>query len=166
MHLHELAAQLGQQLAAAGQRVTVAESCTGGGVAAALTAIPGSSAWFDLSVVTYSNEAKQRLLGVPQATLQAHGAVSLPVAAAMAEGVRALAGADWAMAVTGIAGPGGGSAEKPVGTVCFAVAHAAGTQTRCCHFDGDRDAVRAQAVVWVLGFLQSCLSGQGAVQSQ
>ncbi|MGL6045877.1 MAG: CinA family protein, partial [Vogesella sp.] len=135
---------------------------TGGGVAAALTAIPGSSAWFDLSVVTYSNEAKQRLLGVPQATLQAHGAVSLPVAAAMAEGARSLAGADWAMAVTGIAGPGGGTAEKPVGTVCFAVAHAAGTAVRSCHFDGDRDAVRAQAVVWVLGFLQSCLSGQGA----
>jgi PncC family amidohydrolase len=162
MNLHELAVQLGQQLAAAGQRVTVAESCTGGGVAAALTAVPGSSAWFDLSVVTYSNEAKQRLLGVPQATLQAHGAVSLPVAAAMAEGARELAGADWAMSVTGIAGPGGGSAEKPVGTVCFAVAHATGTEARSCHFAGDRDQVRAQAVVWVLGFLQSCLSGQTA----
>ena len=82
MTKHELAAALGRSLAAAGQRVTVAESCTGGGVASALTAIPGSSAWFDLSVVTYSNEAKQRLLGVPEAVLQAHGAVSLPVAAA------------------------------------------------------------------------------------
>lgn len=164
MHLHELATQLGQQLAAAGQRVTVAESCTGGGVAAALTAVPGSSAWFDLSVVTYSNEAKQRLLGVPQATLQVHGAVSLPVATAMAEGARSLSGADWAMAVTGIAGPGGGTEEKPVGTVCFAVAHAAGTEARTCHFSGDRDAVRAQAVAWVLVFLQSCLSGQGSAK--
>ncbi len=161
MTTHELAAELGRRLAAAGQRVTVAESCTGGGVASALTAIPGSSAWFDLSVVTYSNEAKQRLLGVPEATLLAHGAVSLPVAAAMAEGARKLAGADWAMSVTGIAGPGGGTVDKPVGTVCFGLAHAAGTEVARCHFAGDRDAVREQAVLWVLRFFLSCLSGQG-----
>lgn len=165
MTTHELAAELGRRLAASGQRVTVAESCTGGGVAAALTAIPGSSAWFDLSVVTYSNEAKQRLIGVPTATLLAHGAVSLPVAAAMAEGVRALAAADWAMSVTGIAGPGGGSADKPVGTVCFGLAHAAGTEVAMRHFDGDRDAVREQAVLWVLGFLLNCLSGQGVTKA-
>jgi PncC family amidohydrolase len=147
-------------LAAAGQRVTVAESCTGGGVASALTAIAGSSGWFDLSVVTYSNEAKQRLLGVPAELLQAHGAVSLPVAAAMAEGVRRLAAADWGLSVTGIAGPGGGSADKPVGTVCFGLAHGGGTEVMCCHFAGDREAVRQQAVTCVLGFLLRCLSGQ------
>jgi PncC family amidohydrolase len=160
MNDNALAVELGQRLAAVGQRVTVAESCTGGGVASALTAVPGSSGWFDLSVVTYSNEAKQKLLAVPAQLLQAHGAVSLPVAAAMAEGVRQLAGADWGLSVTGIAGPGGGSAAKPVGTVCFGLAHAAGTKVMCCHFDGDREAVRQQAVTWILGCLLRCLSGQ------
>jgi len=156
----QLAAHLGQLLLARGQRVTTAESCTGGGVASAITAIAGSSAWFDLSVVTYSNEAKQRLLGVPPALLQAHGAVSEPVAAAMAEGARVLAASDWALSVTGIAGPGGATPGKPVGMVCFGLARAGSVQTTVCYFDGDRDAVRRQAVCHVLAWLCDCLSGQ------
>jgi len=143
----QLAARLGQLLQAAGQRVTAAESCTGGGVASAITAVAGSSAWFDLSVVTYSNEAKQRLLAVPASLLQVHGAVSEPVAAAMAEGARALAASDWALSVTGIAGPGGGTAEKPVGLVCFGWAsREGGCEAQTMHFAGDRAAVRRQAV--------------------
>lgn len=153
MNEHEMACALGARLLAGGQRVTVAESCTGGGVAAALTAVAGSSAWFDLSVVTYSNEAKQRLLGVSAAALAEHGAVSEVVAAQMAEGVRKLAGADWGLSVTGIAGPGGATAGKPVGTVCFGLAGPAGTQVARQHFAGDREAVRRQARAWLLACL-------------
>lgn len=156
----QLAAHLGQLLLARGQRVTTAESCTGGGVASAITAIPGSSAWFDQAVVTYSNDAKQRLLGVPAALLAAHGAVSEPVAAAMAQGVLALAAADWAVSVTGIAGPGGATPGKPVGMVCFGLAQMGSVQTTVCYFDGDRESVRRQAVCHVLTWLCDCLSGQ------
>jgi len=142
----ELARQLGQALLARGWRVTAAESCTGGGIASAITDIAGSSGWFDMAFVTYANEAKFRLVGVSPATLEAHGAVSEPVAREMAEGARQQAGADLAVAVSGIAGPSGGSAEKPVGTVCFAWATASGTHSETCRFDGDRAAVRRQTV--------------------
>lgn len=151
----QLAAQLGAQLQARSQRVTTAESCTGGGVAAAITEIAGSSAWFDMAVVSYSNEVKQRVLGVPEALLLQHGAVSEPVAAAMAQGALTLAAADWALAVSGVAGPSGGTAEKPVGMVCFAIAGTvfAKPMTWTQHFAGDRHAVREQSVCALLSAL-------------
>lgn len=155
MDKSQLAAELGARLAACGQRVTTAESCTGGGVAAAITEIAGSSAWFDMAVVSYSNEVKQRVLGVPEHLLQQYGAVSEPVAAAMATGALRLAGADWALAVSGVAGPGGGTADKPVGMVCFAIAATGATEplTWTQHFAGDRHAVREQSVCALLSAL-------------
>lgn len=149
----ELAAQLGQALLARGWRVTTAESCTGGGIAQAITEIAGSSGWFDQAFVTYSNAAKQKLVGVPAELLAAHGAVSEPVAQAMAEGACAAAEADLAVAVSGIAGPGGAVPGKPVGTVCFAWSGPAGCRSETRHFDGDRAAVRRQAVVHALAGL-------------
>lgn len=113
-------AELGALLAARGQRIATAESCTGGLVAAAITATAGSSGWFDGGFVCYSNPMKVSLLGVPESTLAAHGAVSEATARAMAEGARVRSGADLAIAVTGIAGPGGAMPGKPVGTVCVA----------------------------------------------
>lgn len=145
--LEALAAEAGRRLLARGEWLATAESCTGGWVAQAVTAIAGSSAWFDRGFVTYANAAKEDLLGVPAATLERHGAVSEATARAMAQGAIARSRADWALAVSGIAGPSGGSPEKPVGTVCFAWAQKEGgceAQTR--HFAGDRQAVRAQSV--------------------
>ncbi|WP_274585285.1 nicotinamide-nucleotide amidohydrolase family protein [Neisseria leonii] len=153
-------AKLAARLAQSGQTVAAAESCTGGLVAAALTELPGSSAWFHQGWVTYSNEAKQQQLGVRAETLAAFGAVSCETVAEMALGARRIAGADWALAVSGIAGPGGGSAEKPVGTVCFALAGASGVQTRQCRFSGGRSAVRGQAAAFVLDWLSAVLDGQ------
>ena len=117
-----LASVVIEQLRRCGQTVAVAESCTGGGLGAALTAVPGSSDVVLGGVIAYANAIKQALLGVPAALLEQHGAVSDPVAEAMAEGVRRSTGADWGVAITGIAGPGGGSEEKPVGLVHLAVA--------------------------------------------
>jgi nicotinamide-nucleotide amidase len=145
--LEALAARVGAALFANRLTLATAESCTGGGVSQCLTAIAGSSAWFECGFVTYSNAAKREMLGVPEATLTAHGAVSQPVAVAMAEGALRHSRAGWALAITGIAGPDGGSAEKPVGTVCFAwAARDGGTATETRHFAGDRRAVRAQSV--------------------
>lgn len=128
-----------------------AESCTGGWVAKALTDLAGSSAWFERGFVTYSNQAKTDQLAVPDATLIEHGAVSEAVVLAMAEGVLRHSRADIALAVSGIAGPGGGSEEKPVGTVWLAWGQKHHPSiSRLYHFDGDREAVRAQAVVTVL----------------
>jgi len=133
-------------------RLTTVESCTGGWVAKSLTDIAGSSDWFECGLVTYSNAAKFRLAGVPAGLIEAHGAVSAPVAAAMAEGGLEHSAAQLAVSITGIAGPGGGSTEKPVGTVWFGVvvrtAGQAGTQVRSEQrfFSGDRRAVRAQSV--------------------
>ncbi len=137
----QLAARLGELLLARDEKVTTAESCTGGGIAQAITAIAGSSGWFDMAIVSYSNDAKQRLLGVPPQLLLQHGAVSEPVAAALA--------------VSGIAGPNGGSADKPVGTVCFALAGLALPQplTYTQHFAGDRAAIRQQSVCSALSTL-------------
>ena len=152
--LMQLSELVGQALKARGATVTTAESCTGGWVAKTLTDIAGSSAWFDRGFVTYSNEAKQEMLGVPPDMLAEHGAVSQPVAVAMAEGALRNSRADWAVAITGIAGPTGGSPQKPVGTVCFAWGGRDGrivTSTR--HFPGSREDVRAQSVEHALSGL-------------
>ena len=145
--LELIAVQVGELLRTNGQRLTTAESCTGGWIAQCLTAIAGSSEWFERGFVTYSNDAKVEMLGVEADTLVAHGAVSEATAAAMAAGALRHSHADWALAVTGIAGPGGGSADKPVGTVCFGWAAVDGrVDTQTVRFAGDREQVRAQAV--------------------
>ena len=148
---YELAAVLGRALLARGRRVTVAESCTGGLLAGAITSVAGSSDWFDVGYVTYSNAAKTALLGVPGALLASHGAVSEETARAMAAGALAKSGADIAAAVTGIAGPSGGTPEKPVGTVCFAWARRGGVaESTTRQLAGDRAAVRAASVTFAL----------------
>ena len=157
--LELLAAQVGELLSANGQRLATAESCTGGWIAQCLTAIAGSSDWFERGFVTYSNEAKQEMLGVSTATLQRHGAVSEEAAAEMAVGALLHSHADWALAITGIAGPSGGSPEKPVGTVCFGwVGKTAQTCTATWHFSGEREAIRACAVAHAL---RGLLEGMG-----
>ena len=159
-NLLDLAATTGQLLLARNESLTLAESCTGGGLACAVTEIAGSSAWFERGFVTYSNAAKSELLGVPEITIERHGAVSEATACAMAEGALAHSPAHWAVAITGIAGPAGGSADKPVGTVCFAWAGrdlGCQAQTRC--FSGDRSAVRAQSVAYALRGLIHLLQG-------
>ena len=133
-----LASVLLEQLRSRGQTLAVAESCTGGGLGAALAAVPGASDVFLGGVIAYANSVKQGLLGVPAALLEAHGAVSDPVARAMAEGARRATGADWALAITGVAGPGGGSAEKPVGLVHIAVAGPAGCSSEGVRFGASR----------------------------
>jgi PncC family amidohydrolase len=136
--LVSLAATIQERCIAAGVRVATAESCTGGLVGHALTEIPGSSDYYDGGVVSYSNAVKGAVLHVPQAALDRHGAVSAQVAVAMAEGVRRALSADVAVAVTGIAGPGGGSETKPVGLTYVAVADAAGHDVRRHHWSHDR----------------------------
>ena len=145
--LHNLAKQIGASLLAHEWQLGLAESCTGGLAAATITDLAGSSAWFDSSAVVYSNQAKQDLLKVPAATLAEYGAVSEPVAIAMAQGLLAQGRCQIAASVTGIAGPSGGSVEKPVGTVCFAWAHQDGRLVSTTqHFFGDRQQVREQSV--------------------
>lgn len=142
-----LAAKLGGVLKSRGMMLTTAESCTGGGVAQAVTAVAGSSAWFDRGFVTYSNLSKQQMLGVQEPTLIAYGAVSEAVVREMAEGALRNSEAHVAVAVSGIAGPDGGSPEKPVGTVWFAWSLVNGVTTTARHlFHGGRDEVRAQSV--------------------
>lgn len=149
--LETLAQELGSALLTRGEWLAVAESCTGGWLAQSVTAIAGSSGWFDRGFVTYSNGAKVDMLGVPETTLERHGAVSEATARAMAQGVLAHSRADWAVAITGIAGPSGGSPEKPVGTVCFAWAtKEGGCEAQTCHFIGERGAVREQSVRFAL----------------
>jgi nicotinamide-nucleotide amidase len=141
------AQKVAERLKARGEIIVTAESCTGGWVAQELTAIAGSSAWFDRGFVTYSNEAKQEMLGVRAETLQTHGAVSEETALEMAQGALKMSRGTVALAITGIAGPGGGTPAKPIGTVCFAWAtkgRPARAETR--HFAGDREAVRRQSV--------------------
>ncbi len=153
----ELAALVVARLAARGERVALAESCTGGQVAGLLTAVPGASAVLDLGVVAYSNEVKARLLGVPAPLLEAHGAVSEAVARAMAEGARRAGGATWGVGITGIAGPTGGTPEKPVGTVHLALAGPGGTQALARHYRGDRERVRRFATYEALDMLRRAL---------
>ncbi|WP_323764207.1 CinA family protein [Marinovum sp.] len=155
-----LAADLISAARLAGKKVTCAESCTGGMVAAALTDPPGASEVFGFGFVTYANRAKQDLLGVAPATLEAHGAVSEPVVREMAEGALARAGADAAVAISGIAGPGGGSAEKPEGRVCFALATDTGTSCETIDFGAlGRAQVRARARDHALALLLRALPG-------
>lgn len=159
--LEPLVLALGQALRARRWRLATAESCTGGLIAAACTAVPGSSDWFERGLVTYSNAAKSELLGVPRAHFEQHGAVSEPVALAMAQGALRVAPVQLAVAVTGIAGPGGAVPGKPVGTVWLAWAVAGGPAVARCHgFDGDRAAVRAQAVQAALAGLLSLAEGR------
>lgn len=144
---------------ARGWTIATAESCTGGLVAGLLTEIAGSSAVLDRGFVTYSNEAKTEMVGVPAALIATHGAVSEPVARAMAEGARGAARVDVAISITGIAGPGGGSAAKPVGLVHFACATAAGTRHLERRYgDLGRGSVRERAVADALGLLEQALS--------
>lgn len=140
-------------LKARGMTCATAESCTGGGVGSAITAVPGSSEAFLGGVVSYANSVKIGVLGVRADILDTVGAVSPECAAAMASGARRLLGSDLAVSVTGIAGPGGGSAEKPVGLVWFAVASANGVRTEKAIFAGDRAQVRDQAVLHAIGML-------------
>lgn len=142
-----LAEQAGRALLAARLRVSTAESCTGGGVASALTDVPGASNWFERGYVTYSNEAKVQDLGVDAQLLAAHGAVSAVVVEQMAAGALNASGADLALAVSGVAGPDGGTRDKPVGLVYFAVLRRGGRpEVSQGHFPGDRAAVRSAAV--------------------
>lgn len=145
--LESLAARLGDVLLMRGMRLALAESCTGGWAAQAVTALAGSSAWFDCGLVTYSNEAKIDLLGVQAATLAEHGAVSEATVIEMAQGALKCSRVQAAIAISGIAGPGGGSKDKPVGMVCFAwclTGMPAQADTVC--FQGDRERVRMQSV--------------------
>ena len=147
----DLAQALGEACMRRRLWVATAESCTGGAVAEAITRIPGSSSWFDRAFVTYTNQAKEQMLAVSPETLRGNGAVSEDVAAEMASGALAASPADLVVAVTGIAGPGGGTMTKPVGLVWFAWAYRGGpAQCRRFVFDGDREAVRRQSVLVAL----------------
>ena len=153
--LHDVAAQLLNH----GYKLVTAESCTGGGVAYHLTELAGSSAWFERGFITYSNAAKIQALGVAPTLLDRYGAVSEPTARAMAEGALRHSAAQISLAITGIAGPGGGTAAKPVGTICFGWAgtHFA-TQTDSQLLRGDRHAIRQQAISFALARLLTLLT--------
>lgn len=157
------AADLAEELLRTKSRLAVAESCTGGGIAFVLTAIPGSSRWFERGFITYSNASKREVLGVDGGILDQHGAVSGPVVAAMAEGAIAHSRAHCSMAVSGVAGPDGGSSDKPVGTVWFAWSRGPDrTVTECCHFTGDRRAVREQSIAHAIKGMVSYLGDKPA----
>ena len=149
----EKAAHLLEKLREAGSSLSGAESCTGGLIAALLTAVPGSSDVFRGAVVSYTSEVKHTVLYVPNETIEEFGVVSEQVAAAMVKGASFLTGADTAYAVTGVAGPGGGTDEVPVGTVCFGFLKNGAVAAVTRHFAGDRDAVRRQAADFVLSTL-------------
>jgi len=160
--ISQLSNKLGQQLLHYNACVTTAESCTGGGIAEAITRIAGSSAWFEVGFVTYSNRQKIRVLQVPEADLLRDGAVSQSVVESMARGAQQLSGAKYAVAVSGVAGPSGGSVEKPVGTVWFAWAYGARLESATYCFAGDRHAVRQQTVQAALAGLLCIMEGQPA----
>ncbi len=152
--------RVADHLSASQQCLATAESCTGGWIAKVCTDLAGSSAWFERGFVTYSNAAKQEMLDVSADTLHRYGAVSEPVVRQMALGALRNSHAHWSLAVSGVAGPGGGSADKPVGTVWFAWAGPHNQlSTRCCRFDGDREAVRLQTVETALQELSELLAG-------
>ena len=144
--LYAQAADSAQILLNKGWMLAIAESCTGGLIAATCTELAGSSGWFERGFVSYSNESKTDLLGVSAALIEQHGAVSEAVARAMAEGALRHSRAQVALAVTGVAGPAGGTLDKPVGTVWFGWATPTGVTSEMCHFDGDRAAVRQATV--------------------
>jgi nicotinamide-nucleotide amidase len=153
--MDELARRLGARLKSSREILVTAESCTGGWAAQVVTSIAGSSDWFERGYVTYSNDAKRELLGVRAETLARHGAVSEETAREMAQGALERSKATVALSITGVAGPGGGSKDKPVGTVCFCWATARGARVETRHFSGDRESVRRQSVIHALeGVLQ------------
>ena len=155
LELEQLAARIGERLRASRDSVVTAESCTGGWIAKAMTGVAGSSDWFDSGMVVYSYEAKQALLGVRPQTLESQGAVSRETVIEMVSGALVHSGASIAVAVTGIAGPGGGSEDKPVGTVWIGWKRRGGyTRAEVFHFHGDRDAVRRQSVAAALAGLE------------
>lgn len=149
--------QVAEKLLGRGETVTCAESCTGGLLAAEMTRLPGSSAWFETGFITYSDQAKQQLLRVNAATLRHYGAVSEEVVREMALGALIAAKADYALSISGIAGPDGGSEEKPVGTVWFGLATKQRIWAKQHRFQGERHAVRAQAVQFALLMLKRYL---------
>ncbi len=153
-----LEAVIGKLLSKRKETLAVAESCTGGLIASRITRVPGSSNYFERGVVTYSNQAKKEILGVPEEVLVSYGAVSEPVALAMAEGVRKLAGSDYGLSVTGIAGPTGGSPEKPVGTVWIGFSCQEATVAQCFLFPGDRHLVQDYAAGTALDWLRQYLT--------
>ncbi len=156
--LEQLARELGAALTARRWHVACAESCTGGWIAKTLTDIPGSSAWFGWGVVAYDDQAKVEMLDVKKDLLDEHGAVSEPVVRALAEGVKRISGAELAVAVSGVAGPAGGTDEKPVGTVWFAWTGPDGTQTQDRRFAGDRESIRRDSVAEALHGLLALLA--------
>lgn len=158
------AEMLGARLVALEAQVSTAESCTGGGIAEAITRVAGSSAWFEAGYITYSNSQKTAQLAVPAALLSSVGAVSQEVVEAMARGAQRQSGARYAVAVSGIAGPGGGSMEKPVGTVWLAWADGAQCFTERCLFAGDRDSVRSQTIRHALDGLLRLTAGENPGQ--
>lgn len=162
MHSLDTVQTLAEILRSRNWKMTVAESCTGGLVCATLTELAGSSEWFERGYITYSNQAKEESLGVPAELIQSFGAVSEEVAKAMAKGAQLNADVNAAISITGIAGPSGGSAGKPVGTVCFgwSIQNEAGENgvlTKTMHFAGDRQAIREQSCNYVLSELAKLL---------
>jgi nicotinamide-nucleotide amidase len=157
--MDELAKGVGERLKARSAVLVTAESCTGGWVAQAVTSVAGSSAWFDRGFIVYSDDAKRELLGVRGETLARHGAVSEETAGEMACGALQRSRATLAVSVTGIAGPGGGSEAKPVGTVCFAWAAGAEVTSETRRFSGDRESVRRQSVIRALEGVLAKLEG-------
>ena len=149
--LHQLALELGAKLLARGWMLATAESCTGGWVGQLLTSLPGSSQWYERGFITYANAAKIEMLGVPAETIDEHGAVSEITASAMAAGALKHSHAQATLAISGIAGPGGGTPQKPVGLVCYGWALADGTvMSSTCRLDGDREEIRSRAVAAAL----------------
>lgn len=140
--------------------LATAESCTGGMVSAAITDLAGSSQWLDRGFVTYSNDAKMQMLGVQSSTLDQHGAVSEPVVIEMAAGAVTHSNANYAVSISGIAGPGGGTPDKPVGLVCFGVSDGSNSKSFVKQFDGDRAQVRLQACEYALSVLLSFIQEQ------
>jgi nicotinamide-nucleotide amidase len=158
-----LAERLGSRLKALGAVLVTAESCTGGWAAQVVTSVAGSSDWFERGFVVYSNSAKEEMLGVRAQTLKRYGAVSEQAAREMALGALARSRASVALSITGVAGPGGGSPAKPVGTVCFAWAAQGEARSQTCRFAGDREAVRRQSVLHALeGVLKQLDAGPSA----
>lgn len=148
--MNALARKVGRRLRASGAMLVTAESCTGGWVSEVVTSVSGSSRWFERGFVTYSDAAKRQMLGVSKKTLRKHGAVSQETAREMAKGALKRSRGSIAVAVTGVAGPTGGSAAKPVGTVCFAFATPKSVLSETQHFKGDRESVRRQSVIRAL----------------
>ena len=159
--LQSLVSEIGGRLISRSQSLVTAESCTGGWVSMLITSVAGSSGWFDRGFVTYSNEAKEEMLSVSSEVIEIHGAVSEETARYMVLGAIDHSHAEAGLSVTGIAGPGGGSADKPVGTVCFGWLVGGQCETETCHFSGSREEIRNQAVQHVLtGLLSRLESGQ------